>query len=133
MNKIKILYVDDEPFNLNAFLAHFRRNKNYKIHTCLSGEEGLQILNTNQIDIIIADQRMPNMTGVEFLSEAFKRNPEPMRIVVTAHRDNSTLEIALKEGKIFTYHDKPWDLEDLEKSIEGAYKVYQLQKKRNAN
>lgn len=123
-NKINILYVDDEKNNLIAFKAYFRKHERYRLFLCGSGEEGLKILEESPIHVIIADQKMPNMTGVEFLAEAVKNHPEPVRIVVTAHRDLTPLEVAFQEGKIFRYHDKPWNLDDVEASIEDAYKEY---------
>jgi DNA-binding NtrC family response regulator len=67
---------------------------------------------------------MPNMTGVEFLEESIKKTPEPIKIVVTAHKDITAIIQAHNNGLIFQYHEKPWDCSDLEKSIEEAYKVY---------
>lgn len=125
---IRILYVDDEPHNLNAFRAYFRLHEDFEIHTCLSGEEGLKVLSATTIDIVISDQRMPEMTGVEFLDSISDIDPEPVKIVVTAHRDTSAIEQAQKEGKIFKYHDKPWKMDDLERSIREAFEVLQSRK-----
>lgn len=121
--KIVILYVDDEPNNLNAFLAHFRVFKDFIIYTARSGEEGLNILKVVQAQIIIADQKMPNMTGVEFLEETMQK-PEPVKIVVTAHRDISAIETAYKNGRIFKYLEKPWNMDDLENAINEGYLEY---------
>jgi response regulator RpfG family c-di-GMP phosphodiesterase len=123
-SKIVVLYVDDEQNNLNSFQAHFRRNKNYLILTANSAEEALAALKVVAVHIIITDQKMPNMTGVEFLEESIKRTPEPVKIVVTAHKDITPILNAFKDGLIFQYHEKPWDFSDLEKSIEEGYKVY---------
>ena len=64
-----ILYVDDEVHNLISFNATFRRD--YKILTAQNGEEGLQVLNENEVHLVLSDQRMPEMTGVEFLQKVF--------------------------------------------------------------
>ena len=123
-DKIRILYIDDESHNLSSFVAHFRRESKYQIYIGSSGEEGLSILNNNDIHIIIADQRMAHMTGIEFIEQAIKRFPEPMRIVVTAHREVTAIVNAFNEGKIFCYHDKPWNFDALQKSIDEAYNEY---------
>ncbi|MBX9853534.1 MAG: response regulator [Cytophagaceae bacterium] len=121
-NKIKILYVDDKIHNLNAFKANFRRE--YEIFLCQSGKEGLEILKNNVIHIVIADQRMPGMTGVEFLQESETNYPEPVKIVVTAHRNIQAIEEAFKRGLIFRYHEKPWSFEKPKETIEDAYNFY---------
>lgn len=124
LQKISLLYVDDEVYNLNAFYAYFRVKKEYEIHTCRSGREGLQILNERKIHIVIADQRMPLMTGIEFLEEATLRNFDPVKIVVTAHRDTTVIQNAYREGRIFSYHEKPWSFETIEASILKACEIY---------
>ena len=73
--KVKVLYVDDESNNLLSFQAGFRRD--YDIYTATSVAEGLHILNENEIHIIIADQRMPIATGVEFFNIVTRSHPDP--------------------------------------------------------
>lgn len=119
---ISILYVDDEANNLIAFRAVFRTK--YTIYTALSGLEGLEILSENDIQIIITDQRMPNMTGVEFLEEVIEKYPTPIRILLTGYTDMSAIVDAINKGSIFQYLNKPWDEEELEEVIEKAYDVY---------
>lgn len=119
---ISILYVDDEANNLIAFRAVFRTK--YTVFTALSGLEGLEILSENDIQIIITDQRMPNMTGVEFLEEVITRYPTPIRILLTGYTDMSAIIDAINKGSIFQYLNKPWDEEELEEVIEKAYDVY---------
>lgn len=119
---ISILYVDDEANNLIAFRAVFRTK--YTVFTALSGLEGLEILSENEIHIIITDQRMPNMTGVEFLEEVITKYPTPIRILLTGYTDMSAIIDAINKGSIFQYLNKPWDEEELEEVIEKAYDVY---------
>lgn len=128
--KINILYIDDEVNNLNAFRAHFRNVDRYEVFTCQSGEEGLKILYQFPIQVVIADQRMPEMTGVEFIENAIKSLLNPIKIVVTAHRDTSKVQEAFEAGKIFGYHEKPFDtnLRELKQSIEDACREYHKQK-----
>src|SRR3954454_12509505 len=83
--RIKILYVDDESMNLSAFKASFRRN--YDIFTATSAAEGTQLLKESPVHIIIADQRMPNMTGVEFFQSIRNTHPNSVRILLTGYTD----------------------------------------------
>ena len=105
--KFSILYVDDEVSNLHVFKNTFRRA--YNIYTAESACDGLQILETKKIDLIITDQRMPEMSGVEFLKKAMVRHPQPNRILITAYTDFTALKDAVNEAKIFQFIQKPWD------------------------
>ena len=82
---INVLYVDDELNNLISFKAVFRIK--YNVFTAISGEEAIKILSDTPINIIITDQRMPNMTGVEFLEKVIERFPDPVRILLTGYAD----------------------------------------------
>lgn len=119
--KITILYVDDEENNLISFKANFRLK--YKVFIALSGDEALKILEKEKIDIIITDQRMPQMTGVQFLEKVLAKYPDPMRILLTGYADMSAVVDAVNKGKIFHYLTKPWNEEELDISINRAYDV----------
>ncbi|MBE2289190.1 MAG: response regulator [Chitinophagaceae bacterium] len=121
-NKITILYVDDEMNNLISFKAVFRIK--YNVLTAISGEEAIKILKTNTVDIIITDQRMPNMTGVEFLESILDEYPDPIRILLTGYADMNAVIDAVNKGKIFHYLTKPWNEEELDMTITRAYDVY---------
>lgn len=125
-NKINILYVDDEENNLISFKATFRIK--YNVYTAISGEDAKKILDTRPIDIIITDQRMPNMTGVEFLESIIDKHPEPMRILLTGYADMNAVIEAINKGKIFHYLTKPWNEDELDAAIQRAYDVYRLRK-----
>lgn len=125
-NKINILYVDDEENNLVSFKATFRLR--YNIFTAIGADEAKEILDNNPIEIIITDQRMPNITGVEFLESILDRYPEPMRILLTGYADLNAVIDAVNKGKIFHYLTKPWDEEELETTIKRAYDVYCLRR-----
>ncbi|NCI46566.1 hybrid sensor histidine kinase/response regulator [Sediminibacterium sp. WSJ-3] len=120
--RIRILYVDDEANNLLAFQAGFRRF--YEIYTATSVAEGLAILNDHEIHVILADQRMPKVTGVEFFSIVRKAHPDPMRILITGYTDLGALVEAINSGEIFRYIKKPWDDLELKTAIQNAYEVY---------
>jgi len=120
--KIAVLYVDDEANNLVSFKATFRLK--YKVYTAISGDEALKILEGNEVHIIISDQRMPNMTGVEFLEKVLVNYTKPIRILLTGYTDMSAIIDAVNKGKIFHYLTKPWSEDELSRTIERAYEVY---------
>ena len=122
VNKIKILYVDDELNNLISFKAVFRVK--YTIFTAISAEEAIKILRANELNIIITDQRMPHMTGVEFLESILEEFPDPIRILLTGYTDMSAVVDAINKGKIFHYLTKPWIEEELDMTIQRAFEVY---------
>lgn len=121
-DKINILYVDDELNNLVSFKALFRIK--YNIHTAISGEEAIKILRNKLINIIITDQRMPQMTGVEFLESILEEFPDPIRILLTGYTDMNAVIDAINKGKIFHYLTKPWNEEELDLTINRAYDIY---------
>ncbi|WP_345083641.1 response regulator [Nemorincola caseinilytica] len=121
-DKITILYVDDEMNNLISFKAVFRIK--YNILTAISGEEAIKILKNNMVNIIITDQRMPQMTGVEFLESILDEFPDPIRILLTGYADMNAVIDAVNKGKIFHYLTKPWNEEELDMTITRAFDVY---------
>jgi len=121
-DKIAILYVDDEENNLFSFKATFRIK--YQVFTALSGDEALKILESKKIHVIITDQRMPEMTGVEFLERVLEKHPDPMRILLTGYADMGAVVDAVNKGKIFHYLAKPWNEEELDLTINRAYEKY---------
>ncbi len=122
--KYTILYVDDEESNLNIFKNTFRRE--YKVLTAKSAKEGLEILRSNQVDLILTDQRMPEMDGVSFLKETIEKFPTLNRILITGYTDFDALANAVNDAKIFQYIQKPWVEGQLRKVIEKAIEIYQL-------
>lgn len=124
--KYSILYVDDEEINLRVFRATFEDE--FKVFTAINGEQGLSIFQDNKIDLIITDQRMPEMTGVEFLKKIIDLNPEPNRILLTGFSDFEALSSAVNEGKIYQYINKPWDESELKPVIYQALEAYYIKK-----
>jgi response regulator RpfG family c-di-GMP phosphodiesterase len=120
--KINILYVDDEVNNLISFKATFRVK--YNVFTAISGEEAIKLLETQEMNVIITDQRMPNMTGVEFLESILEKYPDPMRVLLTGYADMNAVIDAVNKGKIFHYLTKPWNEEELDMTIQRAYDIY---------
>lgn len=120
--KITLLYVDDEENNLVSFKATFRLK--YNVLIAYNGEEALAKLEQNMVHIIITDQRMPNMTGVEFLEIVLQKFPDPMRILLTGYADMNAVVEAVNKGKIFHYLTKPWNEEELSETLKNAYEAY---------
>lgn len=120
-----ILYVDDEEQNLISFRATFRRE--YQIHTAQSGQEALRILREEPIQLIITDQRMPGMTGVQFLEKTALEYPETIRMVLTGYSDLEAIIEVINSGRVFRYIQKPWDEQELRMTIENARQMYLLQ------
>jgi signal transduction histidine kinase len=128
--KYSILYVDDEEINLRVFKSTFEDE--FDVYTAISGAEGLKIFQDKKIDLIITDQRMPEMTGVEFLKHVLEHNPEPNRILLTGFSDIEALSSAVNDGKIYQYINKPWDESELKPVIYQALESYYL-KRENQN
>ncbi len=124
MPKINLLYVDDEKGNLVSFKATFRRD--FNIYLASSGKEGLEVLKNNNIEVIVTDQRMPQMSGVEFLEEVLKINPDPIRLLLTGYTDVQAVIDAINKGRIYHYLTKPWESNYLRNIIKNAYEVYTL-------
>lgn len=120
--KIRVLFVDDEVHNLEAFRATFRRD--FDVFTCLNVQEALQLLSEQEIDVILSDQRMPGMTGVEFFEIIQAKLPHVMRILITGYADINIVVDAVNKGKIFKYIQKPWNNEQLKESILQAYEIH---------
>ncbi|TZF82585.1 response regulator [Pedobacter sp. BS3] len=125
--KITVLYVDDEENNLVSFKATFRIK--YNVLTAINADEAMKVMETKPVDIIITDQRMPGMTGVEFLEKVLEKFPNPMRILLTGYADMNAVVDAVNKGKIFHYLAKPWNEEELDMTIKRAYEVYQENEK----
>ena len=124
--KLKVLYVDDERHNLTSFKATYRRD--FEVFIAESGEEGLEILKDNDVQVVLSDQRMPQMTGVEFLKILKEEHPETIRILITGYSDIQAVIDAINDGQVYRYVSKPWDSHDLLLVIQQAYEVYSLRK-----
>ncbi|MEN8121504.1 MAG: response regulator [Bacteroidota bacterium] len=123
--KFSILYVDDEESNLRIFKNTFRRE--YDVYTVTNAKDGIEILKKEDIDIILSDQRMPEMTGVEFFKHTLEAHPQLNRILITGFTDFNALQSAINDAKIFQYIQKPWQEGDLRTIIEKALRVYKLE------
>lgn len=126
--KRKVLYVDDERENLDSFWRKFR--KEYNVLRASSGKEGLDILKENKdIPVVITDQKMPEMTGIEFLEKTMGDYPEIIRMILTGYTDVEDLIDAINMGKIYRYITKPWDEQEMRMTINNAIEAYDLRVK----
>lgn len=121
-----LLYVDDELENLTGFKFVFR--KHYKIFVAQSAFEGLEIMRNNEIHLVITDQRMPKMTGIEFLEKIASAYPDVTRIILTGFSDVEAIIQAINKGRVYRYITKPWNKDELKVTIENAMEAYKLRK-----
>jgi len=128
--KFTILYVDDEEHNLISFKAVFRRE--YEIFTATSGEEGIALVRQNPIDLIITDQRMPQMSGIQFLERILPEYPDTIRMILTGFSDVEAIIGAINTGRVFRYIGKPWNETELRMTIENARQLSDLIKRNKA-
>lgn len=121
-----LLYVDDESENLKVFERVFK--KNFTIYTALSGEEGLKIFEKHpEISLLVSDQRMPEMSGVDFLNACKMINPDPVRILITGYADLESAINAINEAEIYRFIKKPWEKLDLLQTLNEAQRKYELE------
>lgn len=107
-----ILCVDDEP-NILSALRRLFRGAGLQVHTAVGGAAGLLILESQAIDLVISDMRMPEMDGTEFLQQVRQRWPESVRLLLTGYSDISSVIEAINRGEIYRYISKPWDDNDI--------------------
>jgi signal transduction histidine kinase/DNA-binding response OmpR family regulator len=127
--KPKILVVDDEPDNLDLLYRTFHRE--FKVLRAESGPAALEILaNEGEVAVIISDQRMPFMSGTEFLSLTATQYPDIIRIILTGYTDVGDLVEAINSGKVFKYVTKPWDDDELKAVVRQAVDTHNVLKTR---
>src|SRR5918912_846843 len=124
----KIMIVDDEPANLRVLERLFRRD--YEVLTAASGQEALWKLEQHDVALLITDQRMPGMTGIELLKRTAEFRPHMVRIILTGYTDIGALVEVINSGQVYKYVTKPWDNEELRMTIERALEHYESIKSR---
>ncbi|MBD2244864.1 response regulator [Nostoc sp. FACHB-888] len=128
-SKPKILVVDDEPDNLDLLYRTFYRD--YKVLRANSGPAALDLLaQEGEVSVIISDQRMPMMSGTEFLSLTATQYPDIIRIILTGYTDVEDLVEAINAGKVFKYVTKPWETEELKAVVRQALDTHNVLKAR---
>ena len=124
-----LLFVDDEA-NILSSLRRLFRSYGYKILIASGGKEGLEIMESNAVDLVISDMRMPEMDGATFLSKVAEKWPETVRILLTGYADMESTIAAINLGKIYKYISKPWDENDIKLSVRHALEQRFLEQER---
>lgn len=116
--KPTLLFVDDEERIVNLLRMMFRSE--YEVLTATSGQEALELLAKNRVEVLVSDQRMPGMLGVELLAEARKRSPATMRILLTGYSDLAAIVGSVNDGEVYRFINKPWNHEEIKTIIREA-------------
>lgn len=116
--KGKVLCVDDEPHVLRAL--QWLLQKEFEIQIAGSAQDAIRLLGEHDFDVIVSDQRMPGVTGVELLREVRKRAPRAMRILLTGYSDLDAMVRSVNDSEVFRFITKPWDIRELPKLIAEA-------------
>jgi DNA-binding NtrC family response regulator len=116
--KARVLFVDDEERVVKLLRMIFRSD--YEVHTATSGQEALEIIAAHPIDVIVSDQRMPEMVGTELLAQVRKCSPATMRILLTGYSDLAAIVGSVNDGEVFRFINKPWDQEEIRGIIAEA-------------
>ena len=121
-----LLYIDDEEVNLRLFKNLFRRE--YNVFTAISAKDGMEIFDKEEVDMVLSDQRMPDVTGVEFLQSVYEKSPHTIRFLVTGYTDFTALKEGINGAKINKYIQKPWSDKVLRSTIQDVLAHYNLEK-----
>ena len=122
--KYPVLVVDDEPDILSAF--KFNYEDEFDIFTASSGAQGLELMKNREPAVIVADQRMPSMSGTEFLERSMDVSPDAVRVILTGYTDIESLIEAINKSRIFRYITKPWEPEELRMTLRRAAELFHL-------
>lgn len=125
----RLLFADDEPDMLDTLRRSFRKYKNYNILTVDSGRAAIELLGHTTVDLIISDQRMPDITGDKVLKFAREHQPEAIRILLTGYSDMETLVKCVNEAGIYKYLTKPWEPEMLRLTVDRALESLSLERR----
>ncbi len=126
----KLLIVDDELANVRLLERLFR--KDYFCLTASSGEEAINLLDQHEVAVILTDQRMPQMTGIELLKKSAARRPHMVRILLTGYTDLEALVEAVNCGLVYMYVSKPWNNDDLKLRVGRAVEHYENNKRQHS-
>ena len=120
--KFNLLYVDDEKSNLSVFKIAFK--KQFNIHTAVNGLEALKVLDKGdkEIHVLITDQRMPEMTGLELLEVVNEKYPHIIKLVISEYSNDQVIRDSMEKFGILCRIHKPWDWEFVKEQIDGALK-----------
>jgi signal transduction histidine kinase len=119
-----LLVIDDEVDITKSLYRQLRRK--YKVLTATSGSDALKIMETNPVQVILSDQRMPEMTGVDFFSKIKDQYPDALKLILTGYSDIEAVVDAINEGQVFRYLTKPWNPVELELALKEAFEKHEL-------
>ncbi len=129
-DRVRVLYIDDEPSNLISFKANFRQK--CEVTTTDNPKCAIDLVGQLDIQVVISDQRMPRMTGIQFFNQLKNCQPDPTRILLTGYSDLEAVVDAINLGEIYRYVTKPWDYDLLLEIIEEAYELFWLKQEKQA-
>lgn len=119
--KARILFVDDEERIVNLLRLMFRST--YEVFTATSGAQALEILRGQKIHVIVSDQRMPGMLGVDLLAQVCKESPDTVRLLLTGYSDLAAIVGSVNEGEVFRFISKPWDQNEIRATLAEAAEI----------
>ena len=125
MSKRRVLFVDDEA-NILSSLKRLLRKEDYELLTAGGGREGLSLLEKESVQVVISDQKMPEMTGTEFLQNVKKLHPDTIRVVLSGDADLGIIVDAINKGEVYRFQPKPWNDEELKAIIRQCFDQYDL-------
>jgi YesN/AraC family two-component response regulator len=118
-----ILAIDDEVANLDALKQIF--NPEYNVFSATSGEDALTVMEEKDIALILADQRMPGMTGVELMEKTWQKHPDTTRVILTGYPDEKVLMDAINMGHVYSFITKPWETQEIMETVREGVAVYE--------
>ena len=127
--KYKIMVVDDEPANLRTLTRVFRES--YEVLTAETGVAALALLEQHNVALLISDQRMPQMSGIELMKQTVALRPQMVRILLTGYTDVEALIEAINSGLVYRYVTKPWNNDDLKLTVSRALENYEVVKSKH--
>jgi DNA-binding response OmpR family regulator/signal transduction histidine kinase len=125
-----ILFVDDEPEVLGLLRRAFSTVEGYEVLVAGNGDEALRVLSGRPVDLLVTDQRMPRMSGIELIERARRIQPDLCAILLTAHTDPRDVVDAINRGQVYRYVVKPWEVADLRQTVAGALEHVYLRRER---
>ena len=119
-----LLIVDDEVEITKSIARQFRRK--YNVYSATSATNAISIMEKEHIQVILSDQRMPEMTGVDFFGAIKDKYPDALKLLLTGYSDIEAVIGAINEGQVFRYITKPWNPEELDSIVNEAFEKYEL-------
>ena len=130
MERPVVLYVDDEAGNLAAFNAAFRRD--FDVRLAQGADEAIEALGQERIDVMITDQRMPTVTGINLVRKTKETHPEVVKMILTGFADHDVVLAALNEGLVYRFFEKPWIPSLIVQEVQGAYALLRTYRQRKS-